>query len=117
MKVLKMGAVHEYNTDRQYNYTEHVEAQLRVLEQLAPADGAAARARFEAVREYRYASADSLPKIAGCISEKLDALAPEGLYFGIPRDNSNIAGFWPDAWLRGGPADAVVRAYGACVLG
>lgn len=117
MKVLKPGLVHEYNADGSYNYTEHIETQLRALERLNPETGAAVRVRFENVRGCRYAPNDSLLKVAQSISERLDDLAPEGLYYGIPRDNSNLAGFWPVEWLKGGPADAVARSFGACVIG
>lgn len=117
LKVLGPGVVHEYNTDGQYNYTAHVEAQLRVLEQLCPAEGAQLRARFESVCSSRYADGDHINKVASTISQQLDALAPDGHYYGAPRDNSNIAGFWPNEWLHHGPADAVARAIGPCTIG
>lgn len=117
MEVLCAGVVDEYNADKQYNYTAHVEAQLEVLERLNPSDGAQIRARFEAVRGGRYVEGDHISNVAKAISARLDALAPEGLYFGIPRANSNIAGFWPIAWLKGGPSDAEARAVGRCRIG
>lgn len=122
--VLKVGSVHEYNADGSYNYTLHVEMQLKCLEMLGPEKAAPIRARFDAIKQRPYAfnGGDHINKVARDISGALDGLAPTGMYYGIPRDNCNINGFWPDDWINAagkaiGPRDVEVRMLGACVIG
>lgn len=118
MTVLKGGLIDEYNADGQYNYSGHVEAQLQALEKLNAPAAAPLRERFDKLRGGRWSGEDHVNKVAKDVSEALNKLAPAGLYFGTPRYNSNMAGFWPAEWERaGGPMDSVARGHGLCVIG
>ena len=120
-QVLKGGFLHAYNDDRKYDYTRHVEIQLEVLEQLSPEQGKSMRSRFEALRNRSFVGQDHISSVVADISDKLDELAPKGLYFGIPHSSNGCVGFWPVEWLkpgaRGVPTHAQARLMPKCVIG
>lgn len=116
MKVTKPGLVHEYaNCDE----TVHLYACIACLERLSPIDGASILARAnEYRREFRGIQANA-QELHRAISEAMEKVIPEGLYYGRPSVHSNMLGFWPAEWLDGatprnpkGVPDSVARTYG-----
>lgn len=96
MKVVAPGLVAEY---KDYNGSQFCEEHIRCLEHLDPAAGMVVRSRADdEVAKYgsiRHATYDLLKMCA----QALDAIAPNGMYFGRPNVNSNIVGFWPTDWI------------------
>lgn len=98
-KVTRGVIVHEYiGTER-----DHLDAHLVVLRHLDPVRAQDFDSRLQALNSSGFSTCDgrvdSNRRILRRISVTLDGVAPEGAYFGLPSVQSNIAGFWPAAWL------------------
>ncbi len=119
-KVVKYGLVHEYTN---FEASVHCEAHIACLEKLDPIAGSAVRAKanaciakFGSIRSITY-------QLQSECSEALNKVSPQGLYFGTPSAQSNMAGFWPSVWIEGatrrdpkGVQDSVARELGSAII-
>lgn len=120
-RVIRAGLVHEYTGSE----LDYLQALVACVEKLSPQYGASIRAQVSEIVRTRSHPLSPVNHFFGECNEKLDQLAPEGMYFGRPHSRSNMAGFWPLDWLKNGPpgfprlgeAEAEARKLGPCVIG
>lgn len=120
MQVIKPGLVNEYRFDIADCDFVHVRAQLDCLTLLAPELGGTLTKQLETTRRASNYCSEAVRAIQSTLSEALEKCAPIGMYFGLPRDRSNMVGFWPRDWhetVFNRPTEMDVQRLGHCVIG